>query len=218
VNRPAGLWTTIKWTPAYIVPEEDGRHTVAFRLLYEGQLLSSNTGNGDALRRNKHAIRKQLHKQLKAFWETNHALQHIKQLPDARGWSGDMGMRTDKSDFTRGGINFIPLVSTRFHLVCSLDILFLRREPPGAVVQGGDVDNRINTLFDALRIPEGDSDITEGIAEDEKPFYCLLQDDRLVTELKVTTDRLFRPTPEGHAKNDVVLVIAVELEQTTKLW
>jgi len=173
------------------------------------------------LRRNKHAIRKQLHKQLKAFWETNQALQSVKQLPDAHGWSGDLGVRAENSDFTRGGINFIPLVSTRFHLVCSLDILFLRREPPGALVQGGDIDNRINILFDGLRIPEGDSDITEEVTEDEKPFYCLLQDDRLVTEVKITTDRLFRPMPDGassHAKNNVVLVIAVELEQTTKLW
>jgi hypothetical protein len=35
-----------------------------------------------------------------------------------------------------------------------LNILFLRADIPGKVVQSGDIDNRLKTLFDALRMPQ----------------------------------------------------------------
>jgi hypothetical protein len=193
---------------------------IGFRLIYEGELLSAQA-DGDAVRRNKHAIRKQLHVQLKELWKQNMMLQSIKNTPPARGWSGESGLRQDAEKYKRGDYEFIPLVTSRFYLVCSLDILFLRREAPGSIVQGGDIDNRIKTLFDGLRLPEGNLDITETITEDEKPFYCLLQDDRLIVEAKITTDRLLKPTMIDAGKHkafDVVLVIGVELKQTTRLW
>jgi hypothetical protein len=38
---------------------------------------------------------------------------------------------------------------------CSIDILFLHRDAPGRIVRsGGDIDNRIKVLFDALRVPD----------------------------------------------------------------
>ncbi|HZO42622.1 MAG TPA: hypothetical protein VFE97_25630 [Methylomirabilota bacterium] len=50
---------------------------------------------------------------------------------------------------------FVPLISQRAGLIVELDVLFLRPQLPGAVVSsGGDLDNRIKTLLDALRIPE----------------------------------------------------------------
>jgi len=52
-----------------------------------------------------------------------------------------------------GGFHFVPLISRPHELACSLDILFLRRGRPGAIVHGGDIDNRLKTLFDALRMP-----------------------------------------------------------------
>jgi hypothetical protein len=48
------------------------------------------------------------------------------------------------------------------------------------------------------------------IAEDESPFFCLLEDDSLITSLSVTADRLLMPqTGSGHCIHDVFLVIRV---------
>lgn len=96
-------------------------------------------------------------------------------------------------------------------MVCSLDILFLRRDEPGSLIEsGGDIDNRIKVLFDALRMPT-DNEIRGFTPEqDEVPFLCLLEDDVLIAEFKVTTDRLLTPTGSGHPNSDVQLVIHVK--------
>lgn len=45
--------------------------------------------------------------------------------------------------------NFIPLVRNSLCLACDLDILFLRHDDDLRILQkGGDLDNRIKTLFD----------------------------------------------------------------------
>jgi hypothetical protein len=49
--------------------------------------------------------------------------------------------------------------------MCSLQILFLRHDPPGSVIHAGDLDNRVKTLIDALRMP---NDAME-LAGNEKP-------------------------------------------------
>ena len=102
-------------------------------------------------------------------------------------------------------------------LVAELDILFLRRQEPGAIVtSGGDIDNRMKTLLDALRVPKTASEIPENDfpAPDETPFCCLLEDDVLVTRLAIDTDRLLEPgdTPE------VRLIINVEMKPTRLTW
>lgn len=43
-------------------------------------------------------------------------------------------------------------------------------------------------------------------AIDEDPFYCLLEDDSLVTQLSVEADRLLEPV---RSKSEVVLIIRV---------
>ena len=56
----------------------------------------------------------------------------------------------------------------------------------------GDIDGQIKTLFDALGIPENTEETANATPDkDEQPFFCLLQDDRLVTEVRVTTDAYF---------------------------
>jgi hypothetical protein len=107
---------------------------------------------------------------------------------------------------------FVPLVSQTAGLVAELDILFVRPQLPGAVVSsGGDLDNRIKTLLDALRVPRaGEIAATDRPGESEDPFYCLLEDDILVTRLAVTADQLLQPLePE-----EVLLVIHVGIKKT----
>ena len=109
-------------------------------------------------------------------------------------------------NYARCGFRFVPLISKRNGLGCSLDILFLRRDEPGDVMKGGDLDNRLKVLCDGLKIPTECSQLTGFTPDaDENPFYCLMEDDSLITEIKITTDRLLLPI-EAH-ENEVMLVI-----------
>jgi len=77
-------------------------------------------------------------------------------------------------------------------------------------VQSGDLDNRINTLFDAMRIPDSNQIPDEVIAQNEPdPFFCLLSNDKLVAEFRVTADRWLAPSHGPQSDSDVSLVIGV---------
>ena len=93
-----------------------------------------------------------------------------------------------------------------------LRILFLRRDIPGSLISAGDLDNRIKTLIDTLRRPLNANDLrgNETPAGDEDPFYCLLEDDKLVSHLEVETDTLL-DAPSGDMRQ-ARLVITVELK------
>jgi hypothetical protein len=70
-----------------------------------------------------------------------------------------------------------------------------RPQAPGQLIgDGGDIDNRVKTLLDALSVPPpAQTDLFSNTGPTQ-PIYCLLQDDGLVTKLSVETDRLLRPT------------------------
>ena len=116
----------------------------------------------------------------------------------------------------------LPLITERLALACSLDILFLRRDEPGKIIQsGGDIDNRIKVLFDALRIPRDCNEVAGFSPDaDEDPLYCLLEDDTLINEVRVNTDRLLLPMEDGESENDVMLVIHVRtiVTDSSKTW
>lgn|SRR2546425_4871760 len=118
-------------------------------------------------------------------------------------------------EYTRCGFRFVPLVRKDSAFSCSLDILFLRRDNPGNLVcSGGDIDNRIKVLFDALRIIDNRSELGTANpipAPGEDPFFCLLEDDNLITDVKITTDRLLVPVQSEENIHDVELVIHVKL-------
>jgi hypothetical protein len=115
--------------------------------------------------------------------------------------------------FKTGNFRFVPLVAKCFATACSLDILLL--QPQGSdplVSQAGDIDNRIKTLFDALRIPKPDE--TKGLTpgEGENPFFCLLEDDALILEFHISADRLLvPPAGSGHWENHAYVVSTVKL-------
>ena len=118
--------------------------------------------------------------------------------------------------YTNKGYNFLPLVGSNIFdgtdTACSIDILFLRRDGPGSIVQsGGDIDNRIKVLFDALKMPKiGEFDPADDAGPDEDPFFCLVQDDSLITEIKVTTDRLLEPLRTEEHVHEVHIIINVK--------
>jgi hypothetical protein len=88
---------------------------------------------------------------------------------------------------------------------------FLRRDHPGNLIaSGGDIDNRIKTLFDSLRMPNNWGEVARFPADaDENPFHVLLEDDSQITKVSVTTERLLTPPAAGEPIHDVHLIIGV---------
>lgn len=209
-----------------------------FRLTYSGPLRSINRDakpdNPDYMALHKHEIRQKFHVQLKQLWKTNKFLAnhkvsksfspHYGPLDGASYWGGpdedDMKTMHDvmATWYSNNGFNFLPLVSEKFGLLCSLDILFLRHDIPGSAISAGDIDNRIKTLIDALRLPRLENefvgkDMQKIQPQDgEDPFYCLLEDDKQVSHFSVETDTLLEPKGDNNADiNRVSLVITVTL-------
>ena len=177
-----------------------------FRLVYQGNLPSA--GRSESRIKEKHAIRKVLHKQLVQLWRCQPILSRYlsEDSPNDRSLLIDY-------KFERYGFKFLPLIQDYFgSLACTLDILFLRRDLPGDLIKyGGDIDNRIKVLFDALRMPQESHELDgQKPGEDENPFFCLLQDDRQITEVNINTDRLLTPQTTGENINDVHLIIHVK--------
>lgn len=114
----------------------------------------------------------------------------------------------------RSGYRFVPLVREDFSLSCNIDVLLLRVDYPGSIWTAGDVDNRIKTLIDALRMPDSDDDLrgNENPATGEDPFFCLLQDDKLITGFRVETDRLLKAYDSNVLeRRQVEIVVSVEI-------
>jgi len=136
--------------------------------------------------------------------------------PKAKTWVEHVA-----DDHQRCGGRFVPLVSKSGGFTCSLEILFLRRDNPGHLIaSGGDIDNRIKVLFDGLRMPDTVAELGGlPIDSDENPFFCLLEDDSLITNVTVTTDRLLTPqeTPEERI-HDVHLVIHATVVNPSALF
>jgi hypothetical protein len=106
------------------------------------------------------------------------------------------------------GAWFRPLVRESYALHCGLKILFLRKERPGKVYQGGDMDGRIKTLLDALTMPQHVEQVLEKTGHLD-PIYCLLEEDSLVSGLQVETERLL--TDQNHPADYARLIIEVDV-------
>jgi hypothetical protein len=210
-----------------------------FRLTYEGELRTTQgepkNGQRIPLAAHKQEIRKAFHGQLKQLWQSNKFLREhtarkgelhlppgvvpglIGSLLGGDGGTGEYRPLSEHiaSNFERDGYRFVPLVCEDFSLLCSLDILFLRRDFPLGVISAGDLDNRVKTLIDTLRMPKGANELRgyETPEPDENPFFCLLEDDDLVTGLTVESGMLLDPPREGDGGDGrVKLVISVELK------
>lgn len=190
----------------------------------------------------KQRIRKYLHPQLKKLWETHPSLVQwkLEEKESDRKWRvgglhqfeqayvGDtenllpgpkpqmIPVKQILADqYARLGYRFVPLVWEALDLICSIDVLFLRRGKSGNLFSEGDVDNRIKTLVDALRCPSRQNELgsftSPGIGED--PFYVLLEDDKYLSHFSVETDELLDPVGGNHDDASIVrLIITVELK------
>jgi hypothetical protein len=176
-----------------------------FRLTYDGPLKAA-AGVDE-----KHKLRVSFHNQLRLLWKQIPLRDRLNLLnsPPKKGHTSII--------MEMNGFNFAPLVCERLSLICELNIILLRPEAPGSVItQGGDIDNRLKTLFDSLRMPKNLNEIPSGISPSDvdDPFFCLLEDDSLITKVGVSTDRLLRNEPQ---QNDVFLVIHVVTKRVRDL-
>lgn len=209
----------------------EGEDVVEFRLLYGGHLLGGSRNHPRP--EVKHAIRKEFHPQLRQLWQGDGTLKQLAMrtgILQGKDGGEDFGpeLRTEEDIGTnaawllgiqiisqkwqRNGYSFVPLVTRELCLRCSIDILFLRPEEPGLLINSGDLDARLKTIFDALQMP-ANLDETGGAkpAEGENPFFVLLENDKLVTKVRITTDKLLFPYKTA---NDALLVIHVKLKPT----
>ncbi len=191
-----------------------------FRLTYDGLLLASNTGRDEKAARKayKHTVRKRFHSQLRRLWETVPHLRTGHGAGEHVIWSsgGPPSLKYDAETVANKhahyGWNFVPLVTQELRLSCWIDVLFLRRQAPGALFVHGDIDNRLKTLFDCLQVP----DVHQGYeamepAEGDRPFFCLLENDKLISKVTVETDVLLEDVAPKVDENDARLVITVRL-------
>lgn len=179
---------------------------VEFRLTYEGILLGASRDNKRP--KHKHEIRKTFHKQLKRLFEFHPAFVIYRETEDNR-LQYEKVIRANQ----KFGFNFFPLATRQLSLTCGISILFLRPDVPGDVMKSGDIDNRLKTIFDALRVPHNEAELGgHAPGDDEDPFFCLLEDDSLITNVSAETDTLLQPTGDEWEKNDTRLVMTIRLQ------
>ena len=173
-----------------------------FTLYYCGALKGNK-----ATKKDKHAIRKFLHPQLKTLWDE----RPLRRFKDT--------LLREKNDVARWGLFrplssfvFAPLVAENIHLVAEIEIEILRPEEPGILSGSGDLDNRVKTFIAALRMPRRKEELPDGASpgHDERPFFCLLEDDSLVTRISAKAAQLLLPdVPRNH----VIVIARVEAKQ-----
>ena len=206
-----------------------------FRLYYEGPLRATQRdpepSQRNRLAKHKHEIRRCFHSQLKFLWRNHKYLSEYSRFRDtadnrpiyesgaflAGGPDGEIKIPLVDyvaGNFQQNEYRFVPLVCEEFSLLVSLRILFMRRDTPGSALQAGDLDNRIKTLIDCLQKPKNANELVgnERPLEGEDPFFCLLEEDKLVSHFEVETDMLLEDTVSlQHDRSKVRLVVSVEI-------
>jgi hypothetical protein len=180
-----------------------------FTLHYRGPLKAASQKK--KRKDHKHCLRKHFHKQLKELWKLPQLSEFQNALlvpePDALK-SGTLLRRV-------GQYHFGPLISSYFDLVASLEIVMLRPEPEGRIfVRSGDIDNRLKTLLDALKVPNETAALPDNVppSSDETPFFCLLEDDSLITNVDIQTAHWLEPDVQD--SDEVVLLLRVRTKPT----
>lgn len=202
-----------------------------FTLIYDGDLPSAGNKSKPII---ASRIRNVFHDQLADLWKTHVIFRQLARTARTKLTGFPLGrdgvyhpsvlsnfddsvpsLNPGQTDFCApinvpGAGSFIPAIRHSLYLACSVDILFLRHEEPFTLLkQGGDLDGRIKTLFDALRMPNPqDEYVGEPITAD--PLYVLLEDDALIYEFSLKSGRLLGT--DSTKKHEVRLSVDVTIK------
>ena len=184
-----------------------------FTLHYPGPLKAASQRN--KRKDHKHGLRRHFHKQLKELWKLPplSEFQNALLVPEPDALESRTLLRRV------GQYHFAPLIGSYFDLVASLEIVMLRPEPEGRIfVRGGDIDNRLKTLLDALKVPNETAALPDNVSpsSDETPFFCLVEDDSLITNVDIQTAHWLEP--EVQDSDEVVLLLRVRTKSTRVTW
>jgi hypothetical protein len=182
-----------------------------FHLSFEGPLPS--TGNSDpnhprqAKLKAIWAIRDSVHLQLEQLFKTHPALS-------ARSSPSRVLRHALIPPIWVDDYRFFALARAGFHIKCGLRIDLLVNHQPGSVLsKRGDLDNRLKTLFDGLRMPTGIQEIKQFKTKEQleaDTYVCLLQDDVLITSLQIEMMRYLGAPPnvgEDHVRANIAVMI-----------
>jgi len=177
-------------------------------LKYEGILKS----NADP--KEKHRLRKHFHSQIKRFVESD---EHLK---NKKCWQLESFLKQDPNEMNaiskKGDFYFASLISSKLHLLAEINHTILWHDLPGQIIGQGDIDNKLKTLFDALSCPPHESQITGLKPENgEEPFFCLLEDDKLIQNVNIRTHTLLENNVD---KRDIFVLIHVQSKATRLVW
>ena len=179
-----------------------------FTLHYHGPLKAASQRN--KRKDHKHDLRKHFHRQLKTLWDTPRLHPHKRFLRQTAPAEGTWALLQSVGRF-----EFAPLVCKELRLVAGVEIVMLRPEPEGRIfVASGDIDNRLKTLLDALKMPNEVAMLPSSATPlpDESPFFCLLEDDALITNIDIKTAHWLEPAVQD--PDEVVLLIRVRTSAT----
>jgi hypothetical protein len=196
-----------------------------FTVTYDGPLPACGHNTRTA---EKWDIRKKLHPQLAQLWAENSILKgiqyrpnysldaYLKNRPDIKPENFGEQAYVGKLDYcgpiTVQKLQCIPLVRQSLDLACSLNILFLRKGEAGNVIlESGDIDNRLKTLFDGLKMPSRDDFGVKEAQTSPNPLYTVLQSDALINDVAVRTDRLLTKPDAGPLEVRLIIEVHVKV-------
>jgi hypothetical protein len=185
-----------------------------FTLHYRGPLKAASQRN--TRKDHKHCLRRHFHNQLKELWK----LPQLSEFQDAVVVPEPDVVESRTLLRRVGQYHFAPLIGSYFHLVASLEVVMLRPEPEGRIfLRSGDMDNRLKTLLDALKVPNEPAALPDNLpppSPDETPFFCMLEDDSFITNVDIQTAHWL--DPEVQDSDEVVLLLRFRTKPTRVTW
>ena len=177
-----------------------------FCLFYQGKLKSRDGAAG------KHAIRAALDPQLRSVCHSKTFRGVFEPDWEGKRRSPDLPMYVERRQR-----RYWFLISEQLAATANLSLtLLVPHEVASIVSNGGDIDNRIKTLFDALRVPSTDSELPGSDSFDyaEGDMYCLLQDDKLINRVSIRSYQDHGIREQDHVR----CLIEVQTQITRALW
>ena len=187
-------------------------YRIKFTLTYIGELKS----NANA--RVKHDLRMALQPQLVRAVEQTRLFKQAARSSNSNAWGllNNYSQRT-----TLYPSEFFPLTMPRQYgpdvsysttAPVELDISLLRPGSPGSILSGGgDIDNRLKTLFDALQVPDNNQIASLSLPVPlARPIICLMLDDKQIVRVNVTTKQRLDVPDDS---KEVILIIDVTADE-----